>query len=69
MAKIRAVIKSGTIEKASRISNSSDLNVELNGWIIGVKVSAQIVDGKIKFTVYKTGGSSSNDETKLIDIS
>lgn len=58
MAHFRATIK-GARGLASRLgSPKSGLIVTANGWETGVRIEAEVQDGKDVFHVFKTGGSN-----------
>lgn len=68
MAHFRATIK-GTRGLASRLgSPKSGLVVTANGWDTGVRVEAEVIDGKDVLTIFKTGGSNGSHAFRIATV-
>lgn len=67
MARFRATIK-GARGEASRLGTAkSGLLVHVNGWNVGVTITAAVAqDGKDILFVYETGGSNDHKPFKLL---
>lgn len=65
MATFRAEIK-GTKGPSSRLGHSQ-INADINGWDLGISVEGyRMENGKIRFSVFLTGGSNGGKPAKLL---